>query len=226
LRLLRFRSVRLDWPWIKQGIVVAFPFLIISVAQITMDFADRYLIDYFLGKTAVGVYSFYYGIASVPTTLITSVLVAQYYPRVINVYKFNRPEAEKRDVIKRFLWQCIGLAIITSVAALALINLLLDYVNRKELLDQISLFYLMLLQVIMFALQVVVQTILYAKHFDRALLYSALTGAVANVVLNILLIPVLGLYGATVSTIVAMLLILTIRTIVYYTQKKTDHEGI
>jgi O-antigen/teichoic acid export membrane protein len=226
LRLLRFRSVRLDWPWIKQGIVVAFPFLIISVAQITMDFADRYLIDYFLGKTEVGVYSFYYGIASVPTTLITSVLVAQYYPRVINVYKFNRPEAEKRDVIKRFLWQCIGLAIITSVAALALINLLLDYVNRKELLDHISLFYLMLLQVIMFAVQVVVQTILYAKHFDRALLYSALTGAVANVVLNILLIPVLGLYGATLSTIVAMLLILTIRTIVYYTQKKTDHEGI
>ncbi|MBT1690193.1 oligosaccharide flippase family protein [Dawidia soli] len=226
LRILRFRSVTLNIAWIRQGIVVAFPFLIISIAQQAMDFSDRYLIDYFLGKTEVGVYSFYYGIASVPTTLITSVLVAQYYPRVINVFKFDRPEAEKRDVIKRFLWQCIGLAIITSGAAVVLINPLLNFINRKELLDQISLFYLMLLQVIMFAVQVVVQTILYAKHFDRALLYSALAGAIINIGLNIWLIPVLGLYGATLSTIVAMLLILTIRTIVYYTQKKIIHERI
>jgi O-antigen/teichoic acid export membrane protein len=211
LGVLNFKGIKLNIDWIKQGIVVAFPFLIISISQLTMDFSDRYLIDYFLGKADVGIYSFYYGIASVPITLITSVLVSQYYSRIINVYKFETPESERQTQIRRFLFQCVGLAILCSIGALILIQFLLNFIGRQQLIDHIDLFYLMLVQVLLFSFQVVIQTVLYARHDDKYLLYSALGAAVLNILINLILIPVMGINGAALATIVSMSLMLATR---------------
>jgi O-antigen/teichoic acid export membrane protein len=211
LGVLRFRRLPVNKAWIRKGVFVAFPFLIISFAQLTMDFADRYLIDFFLGKEKVGIYSFFYGISNVPTTLITSVLVAQYYPRVINAYKFSVARDERRKTIRAFLYQCIGFAVGLSLLILLLLPYLLEFIGKSQLTENIGLLYLMLLQVIVFAVQVVVQTVLYARLQDKGLLYSAIGGAVLNVVLNVILIPLLGLYGAVGSTIISMLAMLLIR---------------
>jgi len=217
LGVLSFKNVAVNVPWIKQGIIVALPFLVISVSQLTMDFSDRYLIDYFLGKSEVGVYSFYYGIANVPTTLITSVLVAQYYPRIINIYKFKTPVADRKRIIRQFLLQCLGFAFIINVVILLCIPFLLDFIGKQELMDHMDLFYLMLLQVIVFSVQVVVQTILYARHEDKFLLYSAVSGAVLNIIVNLYLIPLIGIYGAATSTLLSMILMLLVR--LFFLQK-------
>jgi O-antigen/teichoic acid export membrane protein len=211
LNVLQLKIANLDIAWIRRGILVAFPFLVISAAQLTMDFSDRYLIDYFLGKSDVGVYSFFYGIANVPTTLITSVLVAGYYPKVINAYKFQDKIGQRHALIRKFLWQSIGLAISVCAIVISLIHVLLDFVEKRPLIDQINVFYLMLGQVILFSIQVVVQTILYARHEDRFLLVSAVTGALSNIFLNIFLIPNLGIIGAVMSTILSMGLMLGLR---------------
>jgi len=211
LNVLQLKIANLDIAWIRRGILVAFPFLVISAAQLTMDFSDRYLIDYFLGKSDVGVYSFFYGIANVPTTLITSVLVAGYYPKVINAYKFQDKIGQRHALIRKFLWQSIGLAISVCAIVISLIHVLLDFVEKRPLIDQINVFYLMLGQVILFSIQVVVQTILYARHEDRFLLVSAVAGALLNILLNIFLIPNFGIIGAVISTILSMGLMLGLR---------------
>jgi O-antigen/teichoic acid export membrane protein len=226
LDVVSWKREYLNIPWIFEGINISFPFLIITIAQMTIDFSDRYFIDHFLGKKMVGIYSFYYGIVNVPMTLITNVLIAQYFSKIINAYKFNINPAERSKLIRNFTLQNIGFALVISMGCVVMIFPLLRFIGKEALGENIMLFYLMLTQVLIFSIQVVIQTILYAKHFDRMLLYSALTGAVANVVLNIVLIPVLGLYGATVSTIAAMLLILTIRAIAYYRQKTITYERI
>ena len=225
LDLIRLERANLDFAWIKRGVIVAFPFLVISVAQLTMDFSDRYFIDYFLGKADVGVYSFYYGIANVPTTLITSVLVATYYPKVINVYKFNRPSLEIRILIRNFLWQSMGLAILISVMAIVLVHALLDFIGKQQLLQEINLFYLMLFQVVIFSIQVVIQTVLYARHEDRFLLYSAVAGGILNIVLNVLLIPRLGINGAALSTILSMGVMLGLRLFLLNKSKHANENG-
>jgi O-antigen/teichoic acid export membrane protein len=222
---LLFKNNYLNIPWIKRGIVVALPFLIISVAQLTMDFSDRYLIDYFLGKEKVGVYSFFYGIANVPTTLITSVLLVQYYPVIINIYKFNTEERKKQKIIRNFLVQCLGFGAVINIIILFFIPFLLDFIGKKELLDEIGLFYLMLIQVMIFAGQVVVQTILYARNEDKFLLYSAVAGSVLNIVLNIFLIPAMGIKGAAVSTISSMTLMLVMRLILLQTSKTNARDN-
>jgi len=224
LNVLNFRGVRMDFGWIKQGAVVAFPFFIISISQLTMDFSDRYLIDFFLTKTDVGIYSFYYGIANVPITLITSVLVSQYYPRIINIYKFPTPEKERKRVARKFMVQCLGLAVVTSGASFILIQFLLKFIGRQQLLDNIDLFYLMLVQVMLFAIQVVIQTVLYARHEDKYLLYSALAAAVMNIVINLLLVPAIGVNGAAIATILSMALMLVARLYKLRSMKNTNEK--
>jgi O-antigen/teichoic acid export membrane protein len=223
LRILSFKNTSLDILWIKKGIVVAMPFLVISVAQLTMDFSDRYLIDHFLGKSEVGIYGFYYGIANVPTTLITSVLLAQYYPRIINIFKFETSLANRKKTIRQFLFQCLGFAVVINVIILLSIPLLLEFIGKQELMDHFSLFYIMLLQVLVFSIQVVVQTILYARHEDKFLLYSAVAGAVLNIIVNLYLIPSMGINGAAISTLLSMTLMLLVR--LYFLRKSHYSNG-
>jgi O-antigen/teichoic acid export membrane protein len=185
-----------------------------------MDYSERYLIDYFLGKSDVGVYSFYYGIANVPTTLITSVLLAQYYPKIINIFKFKTSEAERKKIIRQFFFQCIGFALVINIVILLGIPFLLDFIGKRELMDHIDLFYLMLGQVMVFAIQIVVQTILYARHEDKFLLYSAVAGAVLNIFVNLYLIPSVGINGAAISTLLSMTLMLLVRL---YFLRKSNH---
>jgi len=68
-----------------------------------------------------------------------------------------------------------------------------------------------LVQVVLFSIQIVVQTVLYAKHEDRFLLYSAVAGALLNIVMNLFLVPNLGTYGAVLSTILSMSIMLGLR---------------
>jgi O-antigen/teichoic acid export membrane protein len=214
LRIISFQKFKVDYKWIKTGIVVSLPFVIISTAQLTMDFSDRYLIDHFLGKRAVGIYSFYYGIANVPITLVTNVLVAQYYSRVINVYKFEEKMQDRSTIIKKFFWQSVAFALVICGGVTVLLKPLLIFVGKQELLSNINVFYVMLAHVLLFTVQSVVQTILYAKHKDKELLYSAIAGATFNIVLNLILLPHVGIMGAALATLISMFVMLVVR--LYY----------
>jgi O-antigen/teichoic acid export membrane protein len=232
IKLLRIGIIQLKMStpnvaWIRQGVVVSFPFLIISISQLTMDFSDRYLIDAFLGKSDVGVYSFYYGISSVPMTLISSVLTAAYFPKVINAFKFPQEASKRRSMIQSFLWQSLAMAVVVGIGVLILIHPLLSFIGKQELIEQIDVFYWMMAQVILFAVQVVVQTVLYARHADRFLLYSALAAAICNVGLNVVFIPRLGINGAVISTLISLGLMLGLRlaSLNYYKKSNFD-EGI
>jgi len=215
LNILSWKGLPLKLDWLYQGIKTSFPFLIISIAQLVIDFSDRYLIDYYLGKSDVGIYSFFYGIVNVPINLITNVLVAQYYSKILNNYKFETVQSERTKVNMAFLKQNLLFGLIMSAGCLICIHPLLNFVGKQELIGHLPLFYLMLAQVLLFSIQIVVQTVLYAKHQDRLLLYSAIGGSVTNVGLNIFLIPWFGVYGATTSTLLAMSFILVSRIILF-----------
>jgi len=215
LNILSWKGFPLKLDWLYRGIKTSFPFLIISIAQLVIDFSDRYLIDYYLGKSDVGIYSFFYGIVNVPINLITNVLVAQYYSKILNNYKFETVQSERTKVNMAFLKQNLLFGLIMSAGCLICIHPLLNFVGKQELIGHLPLFYLMLAQVLLFSIQIVVQTVLYAKHQDRLLLYSAIGGSVTNVGLNIFLIPWFGVYGATTSTLLAMSFILVSRIILF-----------
>src|SRR5690606_32279841 len=150
LHILPLKNPVIDLGWIKKGILTSFPFLVSTISYLTIDFSDRYLINTFLGTKNVGIYSFYFGIANVPITLITNVITAQYYPKVIRFYQTKPPEPGRHRHIRNYILQNLGIALATSLGSIVLIRPLLEFIGRPELYENVNLFYLMLVQAFIF----------------------------------------------------------------------------
>src|SRR5205085_11099343 len=53
------RTLRPDWKWIYSGLLAARPFMLTAAGALTISYIDRFLIDGFAGRTALGIYTFY-----------------------------------------------------------------------------------------------------------------------------------------------------------------------
>lgn len=212
LELLRRDNLKFDFEWIKLGMKTSWPFLLATISSLIIDYSNRYFIDFFLGKESVGIYAFYYGIASIPVTLITSVFVAQNSPRLIEVYKYDGDNVgKKKTILRQFILQNFFIVISFAVVSILSIEWLITFVGKRELAAKVDIFYFMLIYVFIFSLDTVVNSVLYSKRFDKLLLGSSIVGGIVNLILNYFLIPKFGLLGAVYSTIGSVSCMLVIR---------------
>ena len=84
----------------------------------------------------------------------------------------------------------------------------------------------MMLEGLIFSFSVVVQAVLYAKYKDLWLMYTSIIGVACNLLLNYILIPILGLYGATIATLISLVLIDVLRVISIAAQGKVKSKKV
>jgi O-antigen/teichoic acid export membrane protein len=119
------KHFKLDKKWIIKGISVSLPFILGSLAYKTIEFSDRYLIDYFLGKQAVGVYSFFANMANVLNIVLFTLVVSVLYPSLVESIMQKKHELFEK-VYKQFkketflyaLLVCLFLSILLPVVLL------------------------------------------------------------------------------------------------------------
>ena len=133
---------------------------------------------------------------------------------MIRFYQAKPPEPGRHRHIRNYILQNLGIALATSLGSIVLIRPLIEFIGRPELYENVNLFYLMLVQAFIFSFQVVFQTILYAKYKDQSLLYTSIIGAILNIIMNIILLPRIGLVGAVYSTIASLLVMSALRGII------------
>lgn len=222
LGLLKKEYMQIDFEWIKRGVVTSWPFLIGTISALVLDYSSRYFIDYFMGKQSVGIYSFYYGIASIPITLITSVIVAQQSPALVEIYKYdieNRPK--KIIVVRQFIFQNLIVTVLFALVAMLLIGKLISFVDKPELTESLPIFYYMLAYVFIYSLDTVAHSVMYSKHLDKLILATSVVGGVCNLILNYILISRFGLQGAVLSMVASAILMLMFRLfLLFKTSKK------
>ncbi len=76
-------SLQIDISWIKKGIYISIPYILGTISYKTIEFADRYMIDRFIDKKAVGVYSFFANMANVINIVLFTLVVSVLYPYIV-----------------------------------------------------------------------------------------------------------------------------------------------
>ena len=76
------RNKRPDWTWISDGLRVARPFMLTAAGALTISYVDRFMIDSFVGRGALGIYTFYSTISIGILSLGASVS-QQFLPKII-----------------------------------------------------------------------------------------------------------------------------------------------
>lgn len=70
-----------------------FPLIFLTLAMYILNISDRYIVDFFHGKEAVGIYAANYAVASSIFTLITLGLSKGFYPKLLKEWAANNTKA-------------------------------------------------------------------------------------------------------------------------------------
>ena len=200
--LRMFGKIRLEWQpakWsgiLKESLPMAAGFIMVQVYSYT----DNILLGFIRSEEEVGFYSAAYKI------VMAVVLVGVVYHRVVypSLSRLFHASSEKMDilVVKSLkLMVIVGLPIVAGFWLFAsdLIRLL-----YKEGFDpSIPIFQILMLKVPLMWVNGLIANAALASNQEKRYLFSVGIGAGTNFTLNLVLIPLLGMKGAAVATILS-----------------------
>lgn len=170
---------------------------------------DRYVIGYFLGAAAVGVYSAAYMLGAIPY-ILTGLLSFVLLPSVSKLYDEGRM-SQAKAVLSYSLKYFLTLAIPFVFGAALLGEQALSMFSTPEIATEGR--YVMAIVALgtlfMGAYAVLAHVLIMAKKTKVIGITWAISASV-NLLLNILVVPHLGILGAAITTLIAYLLALGI----------------
>ena len=201
---------RLDW--MRNGVSVAMPFFISSVALLTIYFSDRFILKQFLGLEQVGLYTFHQSVAGLVYTAITTGVIVILYPKLVRAFLVgNMPQYTQE--LKNFAIIITSGSIVVGVFLILVFPFAADFMEDPRFLETRSTFLVLLLGSIIQNLSFIPHYDLYARSFDRDLMWATIFAAVMNIGLNFLLIPKFEILGAAWATAIAFLALLVAKTV-------------
>lgn len=199
-----FLDVPLKTEWIIKGIKVGSFMFIATILLKFIEYSDRYLIDFFLGKKALGIYSFYFQIANITNVIIFTLYISFLYPKIMNsVYQKDILALTKckNEIYKSTL-------MVISLVLLSIVLLLpygLEHMGRPELNQNKEVLYLLVLSTLFFNFSFGSHFVLIAEEREKLIIKTTLIAFLVNIVLNLVLIPYLGILGASISLVLSSL---------------------
>ena len=161
-------------------------------------FFDRFLISMFLGLELTGVYTLFWSIANVVHSLaVYGVLHAQ-LPHIIATAR-TTDQAGFR-VLERQLQIQIGTwALLLTLGAIIATPLMIPFLDQPLVDNYLPIFWIILFATLLRTAADAYGLALLALYQDRAIAVIAVGGAVASVLLNLVLTPLAGLWGASIA---------------------------
>lgn len=188
-------------------ILFSLPLVAVALQFAVVEFADRFLIAYYLGLEATGSYTTGYQVASglqvfmTPFTFLLPAIISE---------KWDRGQ---RAAVGRILTDSAAVFVAAAVPVILLFGAyghpLLRLLSNAAIADRAGTVLLVVSgSYLLYGVFVIAALILYARK--RSASYAALwiVSVVANLVLNVLLIPRFGIDGAAVATFAAHFLLL------------------
>lgn len=210
-----------NWEWVKKGVIISIPFFVTTLSLKLMQLADRYLIDWFLDSKIVGVYLFYANIANVVETVTQATIIMYYSPRLIYAVDSDMPSYKRleKEFKKKVVWGSVIVSLIMAGVAM----LIFAYLKKEELYDNKETLFVLLFSKVIFNFSLVYHYYLYGLKKDLSLLTGTLCALVVNLSLNIILIPLLGIFGCALASVTGTLILLILK---YFSSLKYGYKNI
>lgn len=171
-----------------------------------LTLSDRYFIEYFRDANEVGIYSATYQLANYPISLISSLVYMASVPIIIDNWEKNGDEITKdliSNIVRYYLILSIPILFGLTILSSDLIYILgAGYIEGLVIVPWIALGS--------FAVGVNIYTDigLGLKKKTKIISYIMCIASIGNIIMNFILIPRFGLYGAGLSTAFSYILYL------------------
>jgi O-antigen/teichoic acid export membrane protein len=194
-------TLRIDKRILTSVVLFSLPLFISGLFSSGMDVADRFILDHFLGTKEVGEYSFAYRIAMVTNIFVISFRAA-WIPYALNRFKEGNYRENFGKILIKVL--AIGVFILLTVSFFAddLFNIkLLDkYLFNSAYKNGLIILPFVVVGYIFNSLASFYSVYPFVSNKSYHFFISDGLGLIANLVLNFILIPSMGMVGAGIAT--------------------------
>ncbi len=201
--IIKHIELKINVPYLKQILKFGIPYLPASMAAMIVQVIDRPLVLAMKGKAVLGIYSANYKLG-IFMMLFVSMFQYAWQPFFLN----NANDKNAKDIFSKVL------TLFLTVAALlwVFVSLYIDDFARIELLHGrflvgkaywagVYIVPIILLAYVFHGMYVNFQAGIYIEEKTKYFPYITFSGALVNIVINVIFIPVWGIFGAAVATL-------------------------
>jgi len=199
LRLVRFRLFHM-----KNLSGFSFWIFLTASGSLVFSYADTILIGFFMNNADVGIYRTAFQLTSV-ATFATLAFHTVLYPKISKWWTQGQIKEIENSLTRAWTYS-LFLAIPTCIGGWILGNKLLYYLYGASFVEGTSALYFLLLVQVVNVFMFLGTMSLTALNRPKDAFWVTVIAAVANILLDLVLIPVIGITGAAVATLIAMTL--------------------
>ncbi|MGP8329243.1 MAG: flippase [Methanosarcinaceae archaeon] len=226
LRFFDLSFARFKWRHIKSLSEFSFWLFLTSTGVLLYTYADSIMIGYFMTNADVGVYRVVFQFTTL-AVIATTALRATLWPKVSRWSKTGEMKNIEVSLSRAFSYSLI-LAVPVFTGGILLGDRLLYFFYGAEFAKGYPLLIILLFTQIVNVFQFFFTMYLGALDRQKESFKVTAVAATANIVLNILLIPLIGIMGAAIATMVTMGLnaVLAQRVLSQIMTIRVEHESI
>lgn len=188
----------------KSMLIFSIPMLGYELANMVHAFIDRFMIEFFMGKQALGLYSASYNMAN----LIGNLIVGSIGTAIVPIYldTWSKHGKQKTELLLSRVNSIFILFIPAIIAGLYSISEpLMGLLATEEYKRTSYILPIVSIGVFLFGTSVIYAAGLQINKSTKKLFRYVLESAFINIVLNYLTIPTYGLLAASVNTVISYL---------------------
>lgn len=194
-------SIRaIDKEYIFEFVKFALPLMPTTIMWWIMNLSDRYIITAFIGASATGIYAVASKIPSL-LSVFENIFYQAWQTTAISTYQNEDRDNVYSKVFNNYLGIMVigvlGLLLISKPATVLLFDT--DYVSAWKYIPPL------VIGVVVHALSGNLGSLYSVFKNTKGALYSTFIGAMVNIILNIIFIPIIGIMGAALTTLVGYL---------------------
>jgi O-antigen/teichoic acid export membrane protein len=191
-----------DTKFFRAAAVFSFPLMIAEISWVVLAAGDRFFVQHYLGAIAVGYYAAAYGIATYVQEVMSVPLQLSFFPICMKLWAAEG-KAQTQKFLSRSLNIYMMVAVLVVCVALSTSQDVVIVLASKKFQEARTLLPYLVIGLVLSTMNTFFRPGLMIHKQVRKIAQSTFCAGVLNVVLNIVLLPRIGLLGAALATTVS-----------------------
>jgi O-antigen/teichoic acid export membrane protein len=198
---------------LKNALAYSLPLIPNAIAYWVVNLSDRIIIERYFSLSEVGIYSMGYKLAGVLGILTTGFFTA-YHPMFLRIANSDNKDSGLLFSINKIF--IIGSIILTAILFIYSENIT-DLIIDSKFHSSYQIFRIIIVSNMIAIISSLSNLSLGQDKKMKSIMLIGVSGALLNILLNFLLIPIYGMYGAGYATVITFSFI---SIVTYYIAKK------
>ena len=208
LILFWLKVQRLSFNWNKsvwqKFLSISWPLGLVAILSTIYNQIDSVMMGYWGMITEVGWYNAAYRIVW-PTLIPISLISVSFFPVLSKYFKESKEKLQKVWNYQIEIMILLAIPLITGGTVLA--PKIINFIYNPSFAPSILAFQILIVMAGIIFLYNAFYQVLVVTNQQKKIFWAVLSGAIINVILNLILIPKFSLYGAATATVITHLLV-------------------